>query len=749
MFNSHILRSIAYCSVFVLMSSLVWAATPVYLDDDWSVISNGADPDGGGPATVYWDGVSAQPPGADAASSWTVAYTLVDSGGTINVSAGLYPISALFSIAKPLTVLGPQANVDPRPSFGSARTVDGVDEAVFQRQPNGRMFAIDSSNVEFNGCQFAMQTAATADLIDSSIASSNQVFRYNIFHRANDELIQLRNVDGAIIEYNYFTNGGQDGINLCCGAINGLVQYNELYLTGGSNGAIFIYDDGGVNGALNHTIQYNLLRNSGGQGLDLGSATGDNDCSNVDVIGNIISGAGETGIEVQFTNVNVIGNEVRNALGNYGGIGLRGNTSSIAEYNVVHNTTVASYGAMGFQGTLANNHTVRYNDFYSNNPGMNLANASDGPADVPNNFWGAADGPNGGGASGSGDTLTNGTLLRVINALPFAASPYQTGITTPSNHDFGAILASATSDVVVNVAPTTASMILYESPQAYTISGPDADKFQVIATPTYYSGARYLLADGGHSVNFTVRYNPNGAGGSHSATITFNSTYFNGPSVEVSGESIVDVADIATLRSDVTPASGTVRLVGPVVVTVATEGLSGGSNQLVIQDASGVDGQSAILIDDPDFSLGVNYAIGDQLQNIQGVIGTFGAMLQFDPSAAATLAGTTAPPAPLVLTGAENFEDIEAELVRINDADVTETGNWAADTNYNLGAAVGSISAIRIEDSSAAVGQSIPPSGFDVIGIAFQFFGDYQIQPRIPADIIAPSTGIDGWRIHE
>ncbi len=50
------------------------------------------------------------------------AIDAADPGDTINVAAGTYMVTSTINENKSLTINGPQANVDPRPSYGSART---------------------------------------------------------------------------------------------------------------------------------------------------------------------------------------------------------------------------------------------------------------------------------------------------------------------------------------------------------------------------------------------------------------------------------------------------------------------------------------------------------------------------------------------------------------------------------------------------------------------------------------------------
>ena len=72
----------------------------VYVDDDWSAVTPGTDPDAGGPATNF---------GCDSFATIQGGVNGVTSGGTVNVAAGTYTENV--TIAQPVTVTGAGASV--------------------------------------------------------------------------------------------------------------------------------------------------------------------------------------------------------------------------------------------------------------------------------------------------------------------------------------------------------------------------------------------------------------------------------------------------------------------------------------------------------------------------------------------------------------------------------------------------------------------------------------------------------------
>jgi phosphatidylserine/phosphatidylglycerophosphate/cardiolipin synthase-like enzyme len=90
------------------------------------------------------------------------------------------------------------------------------------------------------------------------------------------------------------------------------------------------------------------------------------------------------------------------------------------------------------------------------------------------------------------------------------------------------------------------------------------------------------------------------------------------------------------------------------------------------------------------------------------------------------------------------FEEFESLVIRINNVTIQASGNFASNTNYNITDATGTLTdGLRIDnDVTSIIGQPIPSSAIDVIGILGQYdFGPpyndgYQILPRHITDIV-------------
>jgi len=108
-------------------------------------------------------------------------------GDTITVAAGTYTLTSTINISKSVTLLGPQANIDPRPSFGSMRTEGSASEAIIDGNGAlGTLINVDASNVVINGFEI---TNGTGDLVASSNSSikTDVYIGYNMIHEATGD----------------------------------------------------------------------------------------------------------------------------------------------------------------------------------------------------------------------------------------------------------------------------------------------------------------------------------------------------------------------------------------------------------------------------------------------------------------------------------------------------------------------------------------------------------------------------------
>jgi len=90
------------------------------------------------------------------------------------------------------------------------------------------------------------------------------------------------------------------------------------------------------------------------------------------------------------------------------------------------------------------------------------------------------------------------------------------------------------------------------------------------------------------------------------------------------------------------------------------------------------------------------------------------------------------------------FEEFESKLIRIDNVTINASGNFTAQTNYNISDQTGSLlSGLRIDgDVTSIVGTQIPSGQIDIVGILGQYDNSapyssgYQILPRFILDIV-------------
>jgi hypothetical protein len=329
-------------------------------------------------ATWYVDGILGTDdgshgigPGTDAFR--TIQYAINDArvvaGDTVNVAAGTYSPLATITINKSLTLLGPQANVDPRPSQSSSRSAGSPSEAVVDGTAGGLgyIILIDADNVVINGFEVK---SGTSDMLRQSNAHSGTVIKYNLIHDGNgDEGVQLANCTNGIVEYNYVFDIASpgDALNIA-NSSGGAIRFNEVEDIYSTNGAIYCY------GTTNLDIIGNIVRNvpnANGRGIKVGD---DGDSSGGHVSCNLIENVtGRDAVELEASNLVIEYNTVRNNPGSYGGTaGIR----------------ITSYGDAA---TIS----VNNNNIYGNAP-YGLRNDSTSTVNAENNWWGCTAGPGAG-----------------------------------------------------------------------------------------------------------------------------------------------------------------------------------------------------------------------------------------------------------------------------------------------------------------------------------------------------------------
>jgi|GEM_PF-1303501 len=395
------------------------------------------------------------------------AIAAANPGDTINVMAGIYnPTSTIVINKDSLVLQGPQANVDPRPSYGSTRTAGSPAEAVIDGSTSalGMIIEVNAENVVINGLEVK---SGTGDMIKQNTLHGGTAVKYCIIHDGRgDEGVQLKKCTGGVLEYNYvfeIADAG-DGLNIADTSSYGAIRYNEVAGIHGENAAIYIY------GAEHMEIVGNLVRDSGiggNDGIKVGDKSGaDKALRDVLVKDNIIHGITQDGISVYMSGVNVEGNEIYGCGSENGAIYVAWAVSDITiSNNIVHNNTLdtGKWGNPGaiMIGTGVNAATVHvnYNNIYSNTPN-GVTNKATNILDATNNWWGSANGP-----EHSGNTFNVGSqgdeVSDNVDHVPWLNATYPGGASfAPVNNttrgtNFSSVQAAigaASASDIINVA---------------------------------------------------------------------------------------------------------------------------------------------------------------------------------------------------------------------------------------------------------------------------------------------------------
>ena len=259
------------------------------------------------------------------------------------------------------------------------------------------------------------------------------------------------------------------------------------------------------------------------------------------------------------------------------------------------------------------------------------------------------------------------------------------------------------------------------------------------------------LSTAGNQVNVTVGTNATATnvaspyaiatvdGGTYDVTVELleNNAVVDTKMVSFSVSALTTVADIAALRADVTAngTGGTYLLQSVPVVTYTRTS----RNQKYIQDAS-----AGILIDDVPGNIATTFAEADGMAGLTGGVSIFNGVLQFNPSADATLVASTAviPEVVTIATLLTDYADYQSELVKIVGTTFTETGTFAASTDYTINDGASMVFRTNFSEADY-IGQAIPTTSEDLVVLVGEFNGTPQVTARTLTDLTLSTTTFD------
>ncbi|MEM3627875.1 MAG: right-handed parallel beta-helix repeat-containing protein [Candidatus Bathyarchaeia archaeon] len=382
-------------------------ASEIWVDDDWTGLPPGYEVE---PGKFI---------GYNAFSKIQDAVIASISGGVIYVYEGTYTVSSTIIIDKTLTLLGPQADVDPRPIYGG-RT--GPEAIIEGDGIISNVIKIAANNVVING--FTIRTGK-GDIIRQDGPNTGTVVKYNIIHDGRgDEGIQLAKCTNGIIEYNYVYDIATPGDAISFADSNYcIIRFNEVYNIGSENAAIYVY--GSNNMAIVGNIVHNVTLNDG---IKLGSKNGaDAGKAGGLIKGNIIYDVEQDGISVYTSHVVVEENEIYNCRSENGAIYIAFAVSNITvRYNNIHDNNLKTSKRQTSAGILIENRvnvstvTLNYNNIYNNKP-YGCTNEATGLLDARFNWWGDASGPtHASNSGGMGDKISDN-----VDYSPWLGNPFE------------------------------------------------------------------------------------------------------------------------------------------------------------------------------------------------------------------------------------------------------------------------------------------------------------------------------------
>lgn len=201
-----------------------------------------------------------------------------------------------------------------------------------------------------------------------------------------------------------------------------------------------------------------------------------------------------------------------------------------------------------------------------------------------------------------------------------------------------------------------------------------------------------------------------------------------------------EVANIGALRANTT---GFYKLTGEAIVTFKTADRNG----KYIQDATG-----GVLIDDFNGTITSTYNVGDGIKGLIGSIALYSGMLQFTPAAdpgAAFSTNNNVTPVEVAIT---DLATHVAQLVKVKNVTIKETGTFAEKVNYTIESGASSAVLRTAYTDLPYEGQTIVNTPQDITGVVLLYNSTPQLVPRsvadmIPAGVFTPKTeALNVWK---
>ncbi len=340
------------------------------------------------------------------------AINAASPGDTISFAAGCYAVSAPVQINKSLTLSGPQAGVDPRPSMGSGRVAGSPSEAVIEGTGVGVVLLIYADGVTVEGLEIA--NASGLVYLYASTPRQSPVLQFCILHDATSAAVSFRQTDGACIERNYVfaTPAGAFSLEYAVGCA---VRENEISSSGTG---IKVWHAYGTD--INATIEGNAIHGiTGGAGISLGNESGvDENRAGGSIVDNIVEGVAGAGIAVFTGDTLIDGNEVCGCTGADGAVHVANKVSETAiSNNDIHDNATVGV-RVGKQHRVVQSVRVNDNIISGNATGL-LYVWTDGMEnlDATGNDWGDPSGPSGGGVDPLSGAIADGIGDSIMEAI--------------------------------------------------------------------------------------------------------------------------------------------------------------------------------------------------------------------------------------------------------------------------------------------------------------------------------------------